>query len=125
MTQWYGGAADNERAPDQKGARVGRLDSDAEGCEEERSGEDGMNGITLDTCGLIALDRDDRKVVALVVRAIECGVRITVPATALAQAIRKPAKQARRGWTIRVVFEESLRLFWPPMHSRRRPRHRN
>ena len=54
-----------------------------------------MSGITFDAGGLIALDRDDRRVLALVVRAMERGMRITIPATALAQAIRNPARQAR------------------------------
>jgi hypothetical protein len=53
-----------------------------------------MNGITFDAGGLIALDRKDRRVLALIVRAQELGMRITIPATALAQAIRNPARQA-------------------------------
>jgi predicted nucleic acid-binding protein len=63
-----------------------------------------MSGITLDAGGLIAIDRNDRRVLELVARAMEHGLRITVPATALAQAIRKPARQAllvrfiRRSW---------------------------
>ena len=54
-----------------------------------------MSGITFDAGGLIALDRNDRRVLALIARALERGMRITVPATALAQVIRNPAKQAR------------------------------
>ena len=54
-----------------------------------------MSGVTFDAGGLIALDRNDRRVLALIARATERGMRITVPATALAQAIRNPAKQAR------------------------------
>jgi len=54
-----------------------------------------VNGVTLDAWVLIALDRGDRRVVALIARAAEIGARITVPATALAQAIRRPQKQAR------------------------------
>ena len=54
-----------------------------------------MSGLTLDTGGLIGLDRGERRVVALVARATERGLRITVPATALAQAMRNPARQAR------------------------------
>ena len=53
-----------------------------------------MNGVTLDAGGLIALERGDRRVLTLVARAKERGARITVPATALAQAIRNPARQA-------------------------------
>jgi predicted nucleic acid-binding protein len=54
-----------------------------------------MTGITLDAGGLIALDRNDRRVNVLIARAIEQGARITVPATALAQVMRRPARQAR------------------------------
>jgi len=52
-------------------------------------------GVTLDAGGLIALDRDDRRVVALLARAVETGSTIVVPATALAQAIRRPDRQVR------------------------------
>jgi hypothetical protein len=52
-----------------------------------------MIGVTFDAGGLIALDRGDRRVVALVARAAERGAVVTVPATALAQAVRRPAKQ--------------------------------
>lgn len=48
-----------------------------------------MAGITFDAGGLIALDRDDRRVLVLVARAAETGARITVPATALAQTIHQ------------------------------------
>jgi hypothetical protein len=54
-----------------------------------------LSGITLDTGGLIALDRNDRRVIVLVARATQRGMRLTIPATALAQAIRHPARQAR------------------------------
>jgi hypothetical protein len=47
-----------------------------------------MSGVTLDAGALIALDRNDRKVLVLLARAKELGARATVPATALAQAIR-------------------------------------
>jgi hypothetical protein len=43
-----------------------------------------MNGITLDAGGLIALDRNDRRVLVLIAPAMESGMRVTVPATALA-----------------------------------------
>lgn len=52
-----------------------------------------MSGITLDAGALIALDRNDRRVIALLARATELGSHITVPATALAQAVRRPATQ--------------------------------
>jgi len=47
-----------------------------------------MSGITFDAGGLIALDRNDRRVLALIARAMEPGIRLTIPASALAQAIR-------------------------------------
>lgn len=54
-----------------------------------------MAGITFDAGGLIALDRNDRRVLVLVARAAETGARVTIPATVLAQAIRQPQQQAR------------------------------
>jgi hypothetical protein len=66
-----------------------------------------MSGLTLDAGGLIALDRNDRRVIALLVRAAEIGARITVPATALAQAIRRPARQVRLS---RLVRQPTTRL---------------
>lgn len=54
-----------------------------------------MAGVTLDAGGLIALDRDDRRVVVLLARAAETRARVTVPATALAQALRQPQRQVR------------------------------
>ena len=63
--------------------------------------EGGVNGITFDASGLIALDRNDRRVLTLIARATERGMRITIPATALAQAIRNPARQSRLSRLIR------------------------
>jgi hypothetical protein len=60
-----------------------------------------MPGVTLDAGGLIALDRDDRRVVVLLARARETGARVTVPASALAQAIRRPERQVRLSRLIR------------------------
>lgn len=54
-----------------------------------------MNGITFDAGGLIALERNDRRVFSILAAALEQGDRIIVPATALAQVIRNPARQAR------------------------------
>jgi hypothetical protein len=69
-----------------------------------------MPGVTLDAGGLIALDRDDRRVVALLARARETGARITVPASALAQAIRRPDHQARLSRLIRQPTTEVVSL---------------
>ncbi|HTT60773.1 MAG TPA: hypothetical protein VMG35_03000 [Bryobacteraceae bacterium] len=72
-----------------------------------------MNGITFDTGGLIALDRNDRRVVALLARATELGMRTTIPATALAQAMRNPARQARLSRLIRQASTDLVALNGP------------
>jgi len=72
-----------------------------------------VSGITLDAGGLIALDRNDRRVIALIARAIERGMRITIPATALAQAIRNPARQARLSRLIRQPSTDLVPLDGP------------
>jgi len=59
------------------------------------------DGVTLDAGALIALDRNDRRVIALVARAAERGSRLTIPAGALAQAVREPARQVRLARLIR------------------------
>jgi hypothetical protein len=69
-----------------------------------------MSGVTFDAGGLIALDRNDRSVIALLARARETGARITVPATALAQAMRQPAKQARLARLVRQPTTELAAL---------------
>jgi predicted nucleic acid-binding protein len=60
-----------------------------------------MAGVTLDAGGLIALDRDDRRVIVLLARARQIGAPVTVPGSALAQAIRKPEHQARLSRLVR------------------------
>ena len=72
-----------------------------------------MNGITLDAGGLIAVDRNNRQVLALIARAAERGMRITIPATALAQAIRNPARQARLCRLIRQAGTDLIALNGP------------
>ena len=72
-----------------------------------------MSGITFDAGGLIALDRNDRRVLALIARAMELGLRITIPATALAQAIRSPARQARLSRLIRQAGTDLIGLNGP------------
>jgi predicted nucleic acid-binding protein len=54
-----------------------------------------MAGVTFDAGGLIALDRGDRRTVVLLARARETSARVTIPATALAQAVRRPEQQVR------------------------------
>jgi len=72
-----------------------------------------VSGITFDAGGLIALDRNDRRVLALVARASERGMRITIPATALAQAMRNPARQARLSRLIRQASTDLVALDGP------------
>ncbi|HTP33418.1 MAG TPA: PIN domain-containing protein [Candidatus Acidoferrales bacterium] len=72
-----------------------------------------MSGITFDAGGLIALDRNDRRVLALIARAAELGIRITIPATALAQAMRNPARQARLSRLIRQAGTDLVALDGP------------
>jgi hypothetical protein len=69
-----------------------------------------VSGITFDTGGLIALDRNDRRVIVLLARATERGRRITIPATALAQAIRNPARQSRLWRLIRQASTDLVAL---------------
>jgi predicted nucleic acid-binding protein len=69
-----------------------------------------MPGVTLDTGGLIALDRDDRRVVVLLARAAQTHARVTVPAAALAQAIRRPERQVRLARLIRQPVTDVVAL---------------
>jgi predicted nucleic acid-binding protein len=67
-------------------------------------------GATFDAGGLIALDRNDRRVIVLVARAAETGARITVPAMALAQAIRRPERQVRLARLVRQPTTDVVAL---------------
>jgi hypothetical protein len=60
-----------------------------------------MPGITLDAGALIAVDRNDRRIAVLLARAGETRARITIPASALAQAIRRPERQVRLARLVR------------------------
>jgi hypothetical protein len=72
-----------------------------------------MNGITFDAGGLIALDRYDRRVIVLPARATDLGIRVIVPATALAQVIRNPARQPRLARLIRQAGTDLVPLNGP------------
>ena len=72
--------------------------------------EGSLSGVTFDAGGLIALDRGDRRVLALLARAAERRMRVTVPATALAQAMRSPARQVRLSRLIRQVSTDVVAL---------------
>ena len=64
----------------------------------------------MDAGGLIALDRDDRRVVVLLARARETGARVTVPACVLAQAIRLLDRQVRLSRFIRQPTTDVIDL---------------
>lgn len=71
-------------------------EKDALGAKARNQAADGrVNGIVFDAGGLIALERNDRRVFSILGTALEDGDRIIVPATALAQVIRNPARQVR------------------------------
>jgi len=77
-----------------------------------------MSGFTLDAGALIALDRAPdaqvaRRVLALLARAEERKFRVTIPATALAQAIRNPARQVRLARLIRQPSTDLVSLDGP------------
>jgi len=54
-----------------------------------------MSGLTLDAGALIAFDRNDRQLVALLKRALEFGYSIAVPAGVVGQVWRDGRRQAR------------------------------
>ena len=54
-----------------------------------------MSGLTLDAGALIAFDRNDRRVVTILARAVERRVGLAVPAGVVGQVWRDGGKQAR------------------------------
>jgi hypothetical protein len=72
-----------------------------------------MKGLTLDAGALIAVDKNDRKMLALLAQTDELGLRITIPSTALAQAMRNPARQARLSRLIRQPDTDLVKLDGP------------
>jgi predicted nucleic acid-binding protein len=67
-------------------------------------------GITLDAGALIAFERGDRRVVALLARGREVGAEVIVPATALAQVVRAPARQAKVMSLLRQPLTKTVAL---------------
>jgi predicted nucleic acid-binding protein len=90
---------------------MGRFHSGPAAEFEEADGR--VSGITLDASALIALDKYDRKMLALIARSKERGLRVTIPATALAQAMRSPARQARLARLIRQPGTDLVALNGP------------
>ncbi|MCI0344363.1 MAG: PIN domain nuclease [Chloroflexi bacterium] len=54
-----------------------------------------MSGLTLDAGGLIAFERNDRRAVAIVARALERRLPLTVPAGVVGQVWRDGRRQVR------------------------------
>ena len=69
-----------------------------------------MSGVTLDAGPVIQLDRDERRVVALLALADETGIPVVIPGAALAQAIRQPARQPRLARLLRQPRTEVVAL---------------
>lgn len=69
-----------------------------------------MLGVTLDAGALIALERDDRRILVLLARAREIGAAVTIPATALAQVVRAPERQVRLARLIRQPTTDVVAL---------------
>lgn len=69
-----------------------------------------MPGVTLDAGGLVAVDRNDRRVIVLLARAAETRSRVTVPASALAQAVRRPERQVRLARLVRQPTTDVIPL---------------
>jgi predicted nucleic acid-binding protein len=70
-------------------------------------------GVTLDAGALVALERGDRRMTALLARAAATNAAVTIPAPVVAQVIRDPARQAR---TSRLIRQPTTRL--PPLDAR-------
>jgi predicted nucleic acid-binding protein len=66
-----------------------------------------MIGVTLDAGALIALERSDRRIIALLARAVATEATITIPAVVLAQVMRDPGRQAR---TSKLIRQPNTRL---------------
>jgi hypothetical protein len=54
-----------------------------------------MSGLTIDSGGLIAFDRNDRAVVAIFARALQHGLQLAVPAGVVGQVWRDGRRQVR------------------------------
>jgi len=69
-----------------------------------------VTGLSLDSDALISLDRNERRFVLLFDKVLASGFRITIPTTALAQAMRNPARQARLSRLIREPLTDLMDL---------------
>jgi predicted nucleic acid-binding protein len=69
-----------------------------------------MSGFVLDTGALIALDRGDKRTIALLDRAVATGIPLIIPAGVVAQAWRDGARQARLARLLHAVEVVDLTL---------------
>lgn len=69
-----------------------------------------MNGAVLDAGALIAFERGDRVMVALLARALELDARFQVPAGVVGQAWRNGKKQARLAQLLNSALIEVVPL---------------
>ena len=90
---------------------------DARRQAHQEAKEGSLSGVTLDAGALIALDPGDCRVLVLLARAREVGATVTVPATALAQAIRRPRSQVHLARLIRQPTTELVALDGPDATS--------
>jgi len=81
-----------------------------------QAAEGRVKGIVFDAGGLIALERNDRRVLLILDAAVKEDGRIIVPATALAHVIRDPARQVRL-WRL-VQFERTEVIPLDVSHAR-------
>lgn len=69
-----------------------------------------MSGLTLDAGALIAFERNDRKVVALIARNLELGDGLAVPAGVVGQVWRDGRRQARLARLLAATRTEVVAL---------------
>ena len=69
-----------------------------------------MPGFTLDTGGLIAIERGNREISQLVDEAVRAENTVTIPATVWAQAIRRPERQANLTRLVQLPGTEIVSL---------------
>lgn len=66
-----------------------------------------MSGVTLDAGALIAFERNDRRVVAMIARALELGLEVTIPAGVVGQVWRDGRRQVR---LVRLLRSEKVEV---------------
>ena len=69
-----------------------------------------MSGAVLDTGALMAFERGERAIVAMVARALELELRLWVPAGVVGQAWRNGRKQARLAQLLNSALVEVVPL---------------